>query len=109
MDRKALRAGFTPAVFAADRALELVAEGMPFRDAYRQVRSRLHELCGAQPAAALRRKTHLGAPAGLVWSIPQGRLRRIRAWEKKERRTFERAAARLMGVDWAATREQETR
>ena len=109
VNRKALLAGFSPAVFATDRALELVAEGMPFRDAYQQVRDHLEELCGADPAAAIRRKTHLGAPAGLAWSIPQARLRHVRDWEKKERTTFERAAARLMDADRTAVRKQETR
>lgn len=97
VSRKALVAGFSPAVFATDRALELVAQGTPFRDAYQQVRDQLHALQGAEPGAAIRRKTHLGAPAGLEWSVPQARLRRVRAWEKRQRKTFERATARLMG------------
>ena len=59
-----LRAAFAePGVFATDRALELVAGGMPFRDAYHAVRDHLEDLRGMDPDAAIARKTHLGAPA----------------------------------------------
>jgi len=34
VDEDALRRAFVPEIFATDRALELVAGGMPFRDAY---------------------------------------------------------------------------
>ena len=36
-NEQALIDGFTPDVFATDRALELVGEGMPFRDAYHYI------------------------------------------------------------------------
>ena len=59
-----LRAAFAdPGVFATDRALELVAGGMPFRDAYHQVRDHLEDLRGMDPDEAIAKKTHLGAPA----------------------------------------------
>ncbi|NLB68887.1 MAG: argininosuccinate lyase [Lentisphaerae bacterium] len=60
-----LRAAFSPEVFATDRALELVAGGMPFRDAYHQVRDNLDELKAVDPDDAAAAKTHLGATAGL--------------------------------------------
>ena len=41
VDEAALRAAFTPDVFATDRALELVAAGRPFRDAYHEVKAHL--------------------------------------------------------------------
>ena len=61
----ALQAGFTPDVFATDRALELVGQGMAFRDAYHHVKAHLDELEQLDPATVVARKTHLGAPAGL--------------------------------------------
>ena len=58
-----LRAAFAdPGVFATDRALELVAGGMPFRDAYHQVRDHLEDLRGMDPDEAIAKKTHWGAP-----------------------------------------------
>ncbi|MBR6023136.1 MAG: argininosuccinate lyase, partial [Kiritimatiellae bacterium] len=67
VNEDALRAGFGPGVYATDRALELVAEGVPFRDAYREVKAHLDDLGRRDPDAALAAKTHLGAPAGLDW------------------------------------------
>ncbi|NLL83394.1 MAG: argininosuccinate lyase, partial [Lentisphaerae bacterium] len=61
----ALRHAFTPGVFATDRALELVAGGMPFRDAYQHVRANLNELHNANPDTAIAAKTGLGNTAGL--------------------------------------------
>ena len=60
-----LRSAFEPGVFATDRALELVAGGMPFRDAYHQVRDNLGVLAKMDPDEVIAKKTHLGATAGL--------------------------------------------
>ncbi len=61
-----LRAAFEdPGVFATDQALELVAKGMPFRDAYHQVRDHLEDLRGMDPDEIIAKKTHVGAPFGL--------------------------------------------
>ncbi len=99
-NRTALLAGFTPAVFATDRALELVAGGMPFRDAYQHVRSHLDELRVSNVAAALARKTHLGAAAGLDWRMPASRVRAVNAFVKRERKHHERSIARLLGAPY---------
>lgn len=55
-----LLAGFHPEVFATDRALELVAQGKPFRDAYREVKENLDALASVDPHEAIRKKTHSG-------------------------------------------------
>ena len=82
-----LRAAFAePGVFATDRALELVAGGMPFRDAYHQVRDHLEDLRGMDPDEAVARKTHLGAPFGLDFA-------RYAAWVRAERAALRAAAA----------------
>lgn len=47
LDRAAMRAAFTPAMFATDLAIELAANGVPFREAYQKVGrdlAALHEL-----------------------------------------------------------------
>lgn len=82
-----LRAAFAdPGVFATDRALELVASGIPFRDAYHEVRDHLEALRGMDPDEAVARKTHFGAPAavdcdGFSARIAAERLR----WRTRER------------------------
>ena len=96
VNREALRAAFTPGVFATDRAIELVGGGMPFRDAYHHVKEHLHELAGQDPVAALRAKTHLGATAGLDFAMYARRVKSVAAAVKSRRTRLASVAARLL-------------
>ena len=93
-----LRAAFAdPGVFATDRALELVAGGMPFRDAYHQVRDHLEDLRGMDPDAAIAKKTHLGASADPeLFRQTEELLAWIRAGIRQGTRTTARALNRLL-------------
>ncbi|MDA0577283.1 MAG: argininosuccinate lyase [Verrucomicrobia bacterium] len=102
VNRQKLLAGFTPAVFATDRALELVAGGMPFRDAYDQVKANLGELSMVNPKLAIRAKTHLGAPGGLDFRGFAARVHQEHRHVAAERRRFHGAVTRLLGVDYPA-------
>ncbi|MCL1856434.1 MAG: argininosuccinate lyase [Kiritimatiellaeota bacterium] len=73
-----LRKAFTPDVFATDRALELVAAGVPFRDAYHEVRDNLESLGMMNPDKAIAAKTHLGATAGLDFAAYAKTISRAR-------------------------------
>jgi argininosuccinate lyase len=92
-----LRAGFTPGVFATDFALELVAGGMPFRDAYQQVRSNLDALASENPDKAIAKKTHLGSTAGLDFNLYRARVRHARRWAGLHMKKSESAFKKLMG------------
>lgn len=96
----ALRAAFTPEVFATDRALELVGRGMPFRDAYHHVKEHLDELARQDPDAALALKTHLGAPLGLDFPALRLRADEASSLAAEELQEFARAMSRLLGVRW---------
>jgi argininosuccinate lyase len=88
-----LLAGFTPDVFATDRALELVAGGMPFRDAYHHVKEHLSELSALDPRAAIAAKTHLGATNGLnfpAYAKSITALRRITSRRRNKLASVER-------------------
>ena len=100
INREALLKGFTPDVFATDRALELVAGGMPFRDAYHHVKAYLHELQAVDPVAAVAKKTHLGAPAGLDFAATAERIIAIAELVAEERAEFHAALSRLLGTKW---------
>ena len=89
VDASACRRAFTPDVFATDRALELVVGGMPFRDAYREVKSHLGDLKDRDPDAAIAAKTHLGAPAGLDFDGLDARIEEASRWVADERADFE--------------------
>lgn len=58
---------FTPEVFAADEVLRLTtAEGIPFREAYKQVGLNLDQLASQDPLENILAKKHLGAPGNLA-------------------------------------------
>ncbi|MCX7009145.1 MAG: argininosuccinate lyase [Kiritimatiellaeota bacterium] len=100
VNREKLLAAFTPDVFATDRALELVAGGMPFRDAYHHVKAHLDELQNVDPVAAIAKKTHLGAPAGLNFDGTTARIIAIAELVSDERAEFHAALSKLLGVRW---------
>ena len=79
------RAAFTPGVFATDVALKKVAEGMPWRDAYHEVRDQFAALYEGRPAEVanldpdqqVALKTHEGTCLGIDHGLYQ---RRISDW-----------------------------
>ena len=100
VNKQKLIDGFTPAVFATDRALELVGEGMPFRDAYHHVKENLQELESIDPSEAIKLKTHLGAPLGLDWDYFKGRTDSVRQTVREERKAFNKAVSTLLGTNY---------
>jgi len=56
---------FTPEIYATDRVLELVKEGVPFRDAYKEVGINLDSLNKKNPVENIKSKTHVGATGNL--------------------------------------------
>ena len=95
VNKQALKDGFSPDVFATDRALELVGEGMPFRDAYNYVKENLGELEKIDPAKALAKKTHLGAPMGIDWTLLNERVTAVNGIVSDERKTIDRVVEKL--------------
>lgn len=95
VNKQALKDGFSPDVFATDRALELVGEGMPFRDAYHYVKEHLEELDKIDPAKAVAQKTHLGAPLGIDWELLKERVTAVKGIVREQRRQIDRAMTKL--------------
>jgi len=87
---------FSPDVFATDRVLKLAAEGMPFRDAYREVAKTLDSTPMEDPVENIRAKTHLGATGNLGLDLARERIAAERAWAKTARAKWEEPIARLM-------------
>lgn len=94
-----LRGAFTPGVFATDRALEMVAEGTPWRDAYHAVRGNLAALDDADPDVAIALKTHEGATAGLDFELLNGRVKEAMKQTHRRRTAVTRALRTLMGEE----------
>jgi len=99
VNEQRLAAGFRPEIYAADRALELVAEGIPFRDAYRRVAAELPALQKRDPREALARKTHTGAPGNLRLEEAEGRLGSLRQANAERRKRVEPKLKALAGFD----------
>ncbi|MFA7256285.1 MAG: argininosuccinate lyase [Kiritimatiellales bacterium] len=96
VNKEKLLAGFTPDVFATDRALELVGQGMPFRDAYHRVKEHLGELANMDPVKAIEKKTHLGAPLGIDWELLKDRAKAVVETVREERKAIEGAVKKLL-------------
>ncbi len=96
---EACRAAFAePGVFATDRALELVAGGMPFRDAYHQVRDHLEDLRGMDPDEVIAKKTHLGGTNGIDYAALQQRAAALHAEATAHQAKVDAAIAQLLDV-----------
>ncbi|MBI9020071.1 MAG: argininosuccinate lyase [Verrucomicrobia bacterium] len=98
VNKDKLLAGFTPDVFATDRALELVGEGMAFRDAYHHVKENLGELESINPSKAILQKTHLGAPLGIDWALLKERTTAVAGVVSDEREFIGNAVKELLSV-----------
>ena len=92
-----LRKGFIPEIYATDRALELVAEGVPFRDAYRHVAAHLEELVDRDPVKNLKSKKLQGGPGNLGLAGLTKRAAAAEKWLGAVRDPFEAALRKLLG------------
>lgn len=88
-DAERLRKGFTPDIYATDRALELVARGMPFREAYRAVGTDLAAPEQGDPDKAIQARTYTGTTGNLGLEPARIQLEKRR----------ERLSIRKQGID----------
>ncbi|PJB40418.1 MAG: argininosuccinate lyase [Deltaproteobacteria bacterium CG_4_9_14_3_um_filter_44_9] len=79
----------TPEVFATDRALELVKEGKPFRDAYREVAANLDKLEITASYKDIFSRKHIGAAGNLGLPMLKDQIDSKMEWVGKEKRAFE--------------------
>ncbi len=98
VNEEKLAAGFLPEIYAADRAVELVGKGMPFREAYRQVAAELDKLENKDPYEAIRQKTHSGATGNLGLEMSAGRVRELGTRFQEESKRVEHKVALLAGA-----------
>ena len=79
-----LRASFPPEIFATDRALELVSDGVPFRDAYREIGRSLQDLGARDPVEAIAKKRSTGSTGNLRLDIPRAQAAAQGEWRERE-------------------------
>lgn len=97
VDEAKLRAGFIPGVFATDAALRQVAAGVPWREAYHDVRNHLERLETEDADSAVLAKRHLGATNGLDWRMYAQRVSALKRDVAKRRRAFDAKISALLG------------
>lgn len=99
VNEEKLIAGFSPDVYATDRALELVAEGKPFRDAYKEVGMNLDKLAALDPREVVKKRKHMGTAGDLGLEETDARASAMEAWAVDEADRFHKAIKELMGHD----------
>lgn len=77
-DRLRMREAITPAMFATDRAIELAAQGVPFREAYRQVGQAIDAMTKLPIDQSIAQRTSLGGSGNLGLSELRKRLDDLR-------------------------------
>jgi len=88
--------GFVPEIYATDRALELVMEGKPFRDAYREVAANLEGLAARDPVENLKSKRLQGGPGNLGLDALKSRADGADEWLTGVRGPMAKALAKLL-------------
>ena len=73
-DRARMAAAITPDLYATDVAVELAAQGVPFRTAYRQVADSLASLGGRTPEESLKARVSPGGTGDLMLGVLRARL-----------------------------------
>lgn len=100
VNREALAEGMVAEIFATDKALELVARGVPFRIAYDRVKSSLASLrSSGRPGKPASRK-HAGAPGGLDFDMLKRRADMTSVFVRRERARCSKAISSLLGTDF---------
>lgn len=77
-DRDRMRAAITPAMFATDRAIELATQGVPFREAYRNVAREIEAMRDLPIDESIANRTSLGGAGNLGLEQLRRRLAELR-------------------------------
>jgi argininosuccinate lyase len=95
----AMKAACTPDLFATDAAYELVEQGVPFRDAYRQIGTHLDEVAAMDPDEQLKKRTHQGTAGDLRLEVSQERIEAGKQSAEARRQAFAAIADRLLSFE----------
>jgi argininosuccinate lyase len=92
VDVERCRRAVLPSTGATDAVYRRVAEGVPFRQAYREAAFGNRPVVDADSTEGWRSRTHAGAPGGLSLDEPRRRLATARGWLAERRAAVARIA-----------------
>jgi argininosuccinate lyase len=98
-NEQVLQKAMTPELFAAHAAYELVKQGMPFREAYKQVGLALDELPVYNTEEVLKASNHLGGSGNLQLDLIVSAIGQKQKWWEKKMGIYTRAVALLLRKD----------
>jgi len=99
VNKQACIASFSSELFATDQALLLAQQGIPFRDAYKQVGLSLDNVALEDPVANIQQKTHQGASGNLNLALSEARCTQYCAWIEQKQTSYKCALQALAGED----------
>ncbi len=91
-----LNEAFSPEIFAADEAYKLVKNGVPFRDAYKQIGQNLDKIKGIDPAENIKAKSHIGSTGNLQLEEYSEEIDELTDFWKQKCKEFEEILTKLM-------------
>lgn len=100
VNREKLQKAFTPEIYATDKAFDLVARGMSFRDAYRQVGLSLDQVENQNPQAVIEKRTSLGSIGNLNLAYASDLALSLRKENEKRSDFFYSRLKELVGFEF---------
>jgi len=97
VNEAALIQAFDPGIFATDAAIALVAEGMSFRDAYREVATHPAKYSAGGPREAIENRTSSGTAGNLRLDLARNTLEGLRRVNMERKQSVYAALERLAG------------
>ena len=91
--------GFTSDIHATDAALELVASGSTFREAYKEVGLNLDKLTDRDPYDAIKSRTHSGSTGNPRFEICSGTIKELKSKTRAISTVVDKAVRELTGED----------
>lgn len=98
VNKKNCISAFTPELFATDQVLKLTSEGIPFRDAYKQIAKDPNNVAETDPVANIMSKKHQGTTGNLGISIIYTKQSEYQNWLDVETKKWNDVLTTLLGI-----------
>lgn len=101
VNREKLQEAFTAEIYATDRAFDLVAKGVSFRDAYRQVGLSLDQVESQNPLSILKSRTSIGTSGNLNLGYARQLAASLQEENQKRSKFFQSKMEELVGLEFS--------